>query len=183
MWRFAIPLVIVVALVAVFWRGLFLDPGKVPSPLVGKPAPEFSLPGLHDPADRFTNADLQGQISLLNIFGTWCPGCHEEHPVLMRWAATQDVPIFGIDWAQHYDNERAAAIDWLAREGNPYAKIGFDASGDTIIDWGVYGAPETFLLDANGRVRMKHIGVITEEVLRDRIVPAIEALRAEEAAQ
>lgn len=182
-WRFAIPLVIVGALVAAFWRGLYLNPGEVPSPLIGKPVPEFSLPGLHDPAQRLTHEDLKGEIALLNVFGTWCPGCHEEHPLLMQWANNPPygVPIYGIDWAQHQENEREAAIAWLERVGNPYAKIGFDIDGDTIIDLGVYGAPETFLIDAEGRVRLKHVGVLTEAVLREKIVPAIEMLRAEEA--
>lgn len=177
MWRFAIPLVIVVALVAVFWRGLFLKPGEVPSPLIGKPVPEFSLPTLHDAEKRFTHEDLQGGISLVNVFGTWCPGCHEEHPLLMRWDEYSDVPLYGLNWK----DDRAAAIAWLERDGNPYVEIGFDASGDVGIDWGVYGAPETFLVDSNGRVRLKHIGVITEEVLQQKLLPAIEALRAEEA--
>ena len=185
MWRFAIPLVVVAALVAVFWRGLFLNPGEVPSPLIGKPAPEFALPELHDPGQTFTHEDLKGRISLLNVFGTWCPGCHEEHPLLVEWSKSPPygVPIYGLNWAQHQPNEREAAIAWLAREGNPYARIGHDASGDVAIDWGVYGAPETFLIDSQGRVRLKHVGVITEKVLREKIIPAIEALRAEEGAQ
>lgn len=176
--RFTIPLLVVAALVAVFWRGLFLDPGEVPSPLIGKPAPEFSLPTLHDPQLRFTQADLRGQVSLLNVFGTWCPGCHEEHPLLMEMSRTlRDVPIYGLDLR----DERDAAIDWLARVGNPYAKIGFDADGAASIDWGVYGAPETFVIDAAGVVRLKHVGILTQAVLQKEILPMIERLRAEQA--
>lgn len=181
--RFAIPVVIVALLVAVFWRGLQLDPGAVPSPLIGQPAPRFSLPGLHDARDTFDNADMAGHISLLNVFGTWCPGCHEEHALLVAWSKAPPfgVPIYGIDWAMHQPGERAAAIEWLEGSGNPYAAIGYDESGDTVIDWGVYGAPETFLLDSAGRVRLKHTGVLTEAILAEKIIPAIEALRAEEA--
>src|SRR5690606_62061 len=160
MWRYAIPLIVVIALVAAFWRGLSLNPGEVPSPLIGKAAPAFSLPTLHDPSARFTHEDLQGKISLLNVFGTWCPGCHEEHALLVEWskAPPHGVPIYGLNWK----DERDAAIQWLARDGNPYARIGFDESGDVGIDWGVYGAPETFLIDTQGRVRLKHVGVLTQ---------------------
>lgn len=179
MWRFAIPLVIVVALVAVFWRGLFLNPGEVPSPLIGKPVPVFSLPALHDPAQTFSSDDLKGHISLLNVFGTWCVGCHEEHALLMAWSQSppHGIPIYGLNLR----DERDAAIQWLRSDGNPYAKIGFDPGGEVSIDWGIYGAPETFLIDASGRVRLKHIGVMTEQVLREKILPAIEMLRAEDA--
>ena len=181
-WRFAIPLVVVIALVAAFWRGLFLNPGEVPSPLIGKPVPEFSLPTLHDPALTFSSDNLKGQISLLNVFGTWCPGCHDEHPLLVEWSKSPPygVPVYGLNWAMHQPSERAAAIKWLQRVGNPYAAIGYDESGAVIMDWGVYGAPETFLIDAQGRVRLKHVGVLTEEVVQNKIVPAIERLRAEE---
>lgn len=179
MWRYAIPLVIVVALVAVFWRGLFLNPGEVPSPLIGKPAPAFSLPTLENLDETFTHEQLKGQISLLNVFGTWCPGCHEEHPLLVAWSQSPPygVPIYGLNWK----DDRAAALRWLRRDGNPYAKIAFDEKGEVAIDWGVYGAPETFLIDASGRVRYKHIGVLTENVLKERIIPAIELLREEQA--
>lgn len=176
MWRFAIPLLVVAALVAAFGRALFLDPGKVPSPLIGQPVPEFSLPGLHDPEVVFSSDDLKGHISLVNVFGSWCPGCHEEHALLMDWSRTRDIPIYGFNLR----DERSAAINWLERDGDPYAKIGFDPGGETSIDWGVYGAPETFLVDASGRIRLKHIGPMTEAVLREKILPAIQVLRGEQ---
>ncbi|MBW3567685.1 MAG: DsbE family thiol:disulfide interchange protein [Proteobacteria bacterium] len=181
-WRFAIPLVVVIALVAAFWRGLFLNPGEVPSPLIGKPTPAFSLPGLYESSDTFSNDDLQGKISLVNVFGTWCPGCHDEHPLLIEWAKSPPygVPIYGINWAKHQPGEREAAIAWLQRVGDPYAAIGHDANGEVIMDWGIYGAPETFLVDSAGRVRLKHVGVLTPQVLQEKIIPAIELLRAEE---
>lgn len=181
-WRFIVPLLVVIALVATFWRGLFLNPGEVPSPLIGKPVPEFSLPSLHDPQRRFSSEDMKGHISLLNVFGTWCPGCHEEHPLLIEWSETPPygVPIYGLNWAKHQPNERTEAIKWLQRAGNPYAAIAYDDVGQAIMDWGVYGAPETFLVDAHGRVRMKHVGVLTPEVLEKKIIPAIAMLIAEE---
>lgn len=183
--RFILPLIVVAVLGVFFWRGLFLNPAEVPSPLIGKPVPEFSLPTLQDPDKRFTHRDLEGHISLVNIFGSWCPGCYEEHPLLVEWSESppHGVPIYGIDWAQHREGERESALEWLRRDGNPYAKIGFDETGDAIIDWGVYGAPETFLVDATGTIRYKHIGVLTEKALQEKIIPAIELLREEEQAQ
>ena len=175
MWRYVLPLVIVVALVATFARALFLNPGEVPSPLIGQPVPAFSLPGLHDPDTVFSSDDLKGHISLVNVFGSWCPGCHEEHGLLMEWSRTRDIPLYGFNLR----DERATAIEWLDRDGNPYAKIGFDPGGEASIDWGVYGAPETFLIDAEGRIRLKHIGPMTDAVLREKILPAIEMLRGE----
>lgn len=181
MWRFVLPLVIVGMLFAALWAGLFRNPGEVPSPHIGRPVPEFALPELHDPDNTFTHEALRGRISLLNVFGTWCPGCHEEHPLLMAWAAQPPygVPIYGLNWK----DDRDAAIAWLQRDGNPYERIAFDAEGDVAIDWGVYGAPETFLIDSSGRIRLKHIGVITESVIVEKLIPAIEALRAEEGLQ
>ena len=174
-----LTLMVFVGLAAALAIGLTLKPQEVPSALVGKPVPEFALPELHDPEAIVTHEVLHGRISLLNVFGTWCPGCHEEHALLMAWSANPPygVPIFGLNWR----DDRAAAITWLARDGNPYERIAFDDAGDVAIDWGVYGAPETFLIDAGGRIRLKHIGVLTEEVVQTRLIPAIEALRAEEA--
>lgn len=173
--RFAIPLAIVAVLVAVFWRGLFLNPGEVPSPLIGKPVPEFSLPTLHDETRQFGSEDFKGQVSLLNVFGTWCPGCHEEHALLVELSRSLDnVPIYGLNLR----DERAAAIDWLARDGNPYAEIAFDQDGAVSIDWGVYGAPETFVIDAEGIIRFKHVGILTDAIVRERILPLIEQLRS-----
>ncbi len=174
MTRFMIPFVVLVVLGLVFWRGLFLNPGEVPSPLIGKPVPEFSLPGLYDTESGFSSDDLRGQISLVNVFGSWCPGCHEEHDTLMQFAASFDIPLYGLNWK----DERAAAMRWLDGSGNPYAAIGFDQNGKVGIDWGVYGAPETFLIDADGIVRMKHVGPLTPELIRRKVLPKIEELRA-----
>ena len=173
--RFLLPLIVVAVLAVVFWRGLFLDPTKVPSPLVGKRVPEFTLPMLHQPEETFTAARFSGEPSLLNVFGTWCPGCHTEHPLLVEMSRTLDVPIYGLNWK----DDRAAAIDWLQEDGNPYTAIAFDESGDVAIDWGVYGAPETFVIDAAGVIRHKHIGVLTREVLREDILPLLQQLKSE----
>lgn len=174
MWRYMIPFFVLVALGLVFWRGLFLNPGEVPSPLIGKPAPEFSLPGLYDSQAGFSSDDLKGQVSLVNVFGSWCPGCHEEHATLMEFAASFDIPLYGLDWK----DERDAAMRWLDSSGNPYTAIGFDQSGKVGINWGVYGAPETFIVDADGIVRMKHIGPLTPELIRRKILPMVEELRS-----
>ncbi|MDX1443831.1 MAG: DsbE family thiol:disulfide interchange protein [Gammaproteobacteria bacterium] len=173
--RFFIPVIVVALLAVVFWRGLFLDPTKVPSPLVGKPVPEFSLPTLHDPEARFTDARFREGPALFNVFGTWCPGCHTEHALLVEMAGTLDVPIYGLNWK----DDRKAAIAWLQDDGNPYTDIAFDKDGDVAIDWGVYGAPETFVVDGDGIIRYKHIGILTRDVLQEDILPLLETLKAE----
>ncbi|MDX1455564.1 MAG: DsbE family thiol:disulfide interchange protein [Gammaproteobacteria bacterium] len=173
--RFVLPLVIVGLLGIVFWRGLFLNPTEVPSPLIGKPVPTFDLPGLYDESEGLSSADFEGEVSLLNVFGSWCPGCHEEHPLLMRFAATHDIPLHGLNWK----DDRQAAITWLNRSGNPYTRIGYDLPGNVGIDWGVYGAPETFVVDARGIIRYKHIGPLTTAVIEQHLLPTIEELRAE----
>lgn len=173
--RYFIPVIVVALLALVFWRGLFLDPTKVPSPLVGKPVPEFSLPTLHDAEARFTDARFQGQPALLNVFGTWCPGCHTEHALLIELSRSIDIPIYGLNWK----DDRRAAIAWLEDDGNPYTDIAFDEVGDVAIDWGVYGAPETFVIDSKGVIRHKHIGILTPEVLEEDILPLLATLEAE----
>ena len=178
MWRylkFALPALVLIALVALFARGLFLDPTVVPSPLIGKAAPAFSLPTLADGKQTITQAEFQGKVSLLNVWGSWCVACRDEHPVLMQFAAGHVIPIYGLD----YKDDRQAALDMLAKHGNPYATIAYDASGDVTINWGVYGAPETFLLDKRGIIRKKYIGPLTPELIRDDLMPRIQALRAE----
>lgn len=178
MWRylkFALPALVLIALVALFARGLFLDPTVVPSPLIGKAAPAFSLPMLADGKQTITQAEFQGKVSLLNVWGSWCVACRDEHPALMQFAAEKVIPIYGLD----YKDERQAALDMLAKQGNPYTAIAYDASGDATIDWGVYGAPETFLLDKQGIIRKKYIGPLTPALIRDDLMPRIQALQAE----
>lgn len=178
MWRylkFGLPVLVLTALIALFARGLFLNPTLVSSPLIGKPNPEFSLPRLEEGGKgSFTQAEWQGQVALINFWGSWCVACRDEHPVLMQFAAEHVIPVYGFD----YKDERAAAKDMLEKQGNPYSGIAFDASGDVAINWGVYGAPETFLLDRHGVIRHKYIGPLTPEIIRDDLMPRIRSLEA-----
>jgi len=173
--RFALPALVLIAMVALFARGLFLDPTTVPSPLIGKASPAFSLPTLADARQTITQAEFQGKVSLLNVWGSWCVACRDEHPVLMQFAAEHVIPIYGLD----YKDDRQAAQDMLAKQGDPYTAIAYDQSGDVAINWGVYGAPETFLLDKQGVIRKKYIGPLTPSLIRDDLMPRIHALEAE----
>lgn len=178
MWRYlryALPVLVLLSLVALFAKGLFLDPTVVPSPFIGKPAPAFSLPDLADGKQAITQAEFQGKVSLLNVWGSWCVACRDEHPVLMQFAAEHVIPIYGMD----YKDDRQAALDMLAKQGDPYTVVAYDASGDATIDWGVYGAPETFLLDKHGIIRHKYIGPLTADIIRDDLMPRIQTLQAE----
>lgn len=163
-------------MVAVFWIGLGKDPSYVPSPLIGKPVPEFRLPELGHPDRVVTQADLGKQVSLLNVWATWCGGCRQEHGALLEIAREGDVPIYGLNWKDDDD----AALGWLAKLGNPYVATAVDNDGRVAIDWGVYGAPETFLIDANGTVLYKHIAPITMEIWKSEFLPRIAAARAGE---
>ena len=173
MTRFLIPIILFGLLVIVFSVGLNLDPSFVPSPLIGKPVPQFSLARLNDP-DRFlSDADLRGQVSLLNVWATWCVGCRQEHETLNQIAELGDVPIYGLNWKD--DTEQASA--WLAELGNPYVASGVDADGKVAIDWGVYGAPETFLVDAEGIILYRHISPLSMEIWQTEFVPRINKAR------
>lgn len=169
MWKFLVPATILAALAVVLYRGLALDPGYVPSPFIGKPAPVYGLPSLADPAVRTGSADFAGRVALVNVWGTWCSGCRHEHDFLLEVARTSGVPIFGIDWK----DDRARALDWLKVLGDPYAATAFDSSGKVAIDWGVYGAPETFLIARDGTVLYKHIAPLNREVWEREFVPRI----------
>lgn len=171
MWRYVIPIALFAVLAVFFARGLNLNPGYVPSPLIGKPAPAFELPTLKDPASTISSDVLVGETSLLNVWGTWCPGCRTEHPFLNEISRTSGVPMYGLNWK---DN-RAAALDWLTTRGDPYVASGFDEIGEVAIDWGVYGAPETFLISRNGTVLYKHIAPLTVDVWEQEFIPRIEA--------
>lgn len=171
MTRYLIPVVIFALLVVIFTIGLDRDPTFVPSPLIGKPAPEFELPRLRYPDQLVTDADLRGQVSLLNVWATWCVGCRQEHETLNRIAALGIVPIYGLNWK---DNAELAK-EWLDKLGNPYVATAFDGDGRVAIDWGVYGAPETFLIDANGKVLYRHISPLSMETWESEFVPRIRA--------
>jgi len=173
MTRFLIPIVLFGILVVVFSIGLNLDPSFVPSPLIGKPVPSFSLARLNYPDQLVSDADLRGQVSLLNVWATWCVGCRQEHETLNQIAGLGDVPIYGLNWKD--DAEQASA--WLTQLGDPYVATAFDEDGKVAIDWGVYGAPETFLVDADGIILYRHISPLTMEIWRSEFVPRIEKAR------
>lgn len=170
--RFLLPLFAFLALAGLLYKGLSLDPKKVPSPLIGKPAPAFTLPLLETPEKQLTENDLSNQVSLLNVWATWCGACRQEHPVVMQLAKT-GVPIYGLN----YKDKRPDARRWLQRFGNPYRANAFDEDGRVGIDWGVYGAPETFIIDKQGMIRHKHIGPLTTEVVEREILPLIRQLQ------
>lgn len=168
-----IPLVLFIGLVAFLLVGLHRDPREVPSPLINKAAPNFQLPQLHDPAKALSTQDLRGKVYLLNFWGTWCIACREEHPLLVKYSRSSGIPIVGVDYKYGADtsDERSSAVQFLSEEGNPYAQTIYDADGRTSIDYGVYGAPESFLIDKQGVVRFKQIGPITDEAWNNKILP------------
>lgn len=175
LWPVLLPLLAFGALVVVLAVGLNRDPREVPSPLIGKPAPPLLLPQLDKPTEQLSGAALKGKVWMLNVWASWCGACREEHPLLLAFARRQAVAVYGLD----YKDTRPAGQDWLRRLGNPYAASAFDEDGRAGLDWGVYGVPETFIIDAAGVVRHKHIGPITPEVLRERIEPLLLQLQAE----
>jgi cytochrome c biogenesis protein CcmG/thiol:disulfide interchange protein DsbE len=174
MWKFIVPFVVFALLGAFLFVGLYRDPSYVPSPLIGKPAPEFTLPSLQDPAFPIASKDLAGKPWVLNVWGTWCGGCRQEHATLIAIARQGAVPLIGLNWR----DDDAAAQDWLRQLGNPYAAVATDHEGRTAIDWGVYGAPETFLIGPDGTVLYKHIAPMTFEVWNKEFLPRIEAAKA-----
>jgi|SRR5437588_517048 len=167
-----IPLVLFIGLVGFLLVGLHRDPHEVPSPLIDKAAPDFQLRQLKEPTKTFAAKDMRGKVWLINFWGTWCVACREEHPVLVKYSKTGDVPIYGVD----YKDERAAAMQMLEEEGNPYTLTISDPEGRTSINYGVYGAPESFLIDKNGVIRFKQIGPITDEVWTNKILPLAKQL-------
>lgn len=172
-----LPLAIFVILLVFLAIGLTLDPREVPSPFIGKPAPAFALPQVLDEAKRLSVADLQGRVSLLNVWASWCVSCRQEHPLLLELAKRGLVPIYGLN----YKDEREQAKAWLSRFGDPYTASAFDPDGKTGLDWGVYGVPETFVLDKRGIVRHKHTGPISEKALTEEILPLVTRLQQEAA--
>jgi cytochrome c biogenesis protein CcmG/thiol:disulfide interchange protein DsbE len=169
--KFFIPIAVFMALLAVFMVGLNRDPSYVPSPLIGKPAPEFRLPRLSDPGQTLGTDDMRGQFSLLNVWATWCVGCRQEHDTLMQIASNSGIPIYGLNWK---DNT-AQARTWLEQLGNPYAATAVDLDGAVAIDWGVYGAPETFLLAADGTVLYKHLSPLTMAIWETEFLPRMQS--------
>jgi cytochrome c biogenesis protein CcmG/thiol:disulfide interchange protein DsbE len=161
-------------LVVFFAKGLFLNPREVPSPFIGKPAPAFSLPVVGHPEQTFSPDDMKGKVWLLNVWAPWCVSCRQEHPLLMTLAKERSVAIVGLNWK---DRDREAA-QLLARHGNPYVAVPDDPSGKTGIDYGVTGTPETYVIDRDGIIRMKHVGPITPEVWEKKFEPKLKELGA-----
>jgi len=174
MTRFLWPLAIFLALVGFLAVGLGLNPREVPSPLIDKPAPAFSLPVLHKPDMQLSRDDLKGQVWLLNVWASWCVSCRQEHPLLVELAKTGVVPIYGLN----YKDERDAGLQWLNEHGDPYTASIMDADGRIGIEYGVYGVPETFVIDKAGIIRHKHIGPITPQALQEELLPIVRELNA-----
>jgi len=170
--KFLIPLAIFFTLVGFLFKGLYLDPREVPSPLIDKPAPEFALTQLDKPEQTIRRADLLGKVWMLNVWASWCEACREEHPHIVEFARLKALPIYGLD----YKDQREPAEQWLAERGNPYDASLFDASGRVGIDFGVYGVPETFIIDKQGVIRFKQIGALTPEVLAGTVLPLLRKL-------
>lgn len=174
--RYLIPLALFAVLVVFLGVGLRLDPREVPSPLIDKPAPGFTLPQLDAPDNTFSPQDYAGRVWLLNVWASWCAACRDEHPLLVDFAKQhKDIPIIGLN----YKDEDAAAKRWLQVLGDPYRISVVDKKGMAGIDWGVYGVPETFLIDTHNRVRYKHIGPVTRQSIDEEILPRVRRLRGE----
>lgn len=170
--RYIVPLVVFIALVALLAVGLKLDPRRVPSPLIDKPAPQFTLPQLHETDKTFGPAEMRGKIWLLNVWASWCVACRAEHEVLKALSKQDGILLVGLN----YKDERSDAQTWLARLGNPYRLSAYDRDGRVGIDYGVYGVPETFLIDGAGRIRYKHIGPVDEQDVEEKLLPMIRQL-------
>ena len=168
-----LPLVVFLAVGVFLAIGLTLNPREIPSPLIGKPAPEFSLPPVKGRTLGLASADLKGEVSLVNVFASWCVACREEHPLLIDLKQKGVVPIHGLNYKDH----PADAEKWLNELGDPYTRTGADINGRVAIDWGVYGVPETFVIDRNGRIAYKVIGPLTPQLLQDKVLPLIRELR------
>lgn len=170
--RFLIPLILFVVLVGFLARGLVLDPHEVPSPLVGKPAPAFGLTQLAQPQLKFSPAEMRGKVWLLNVWASWCVSCREEHPVLVALSKSGAVPLYGLN----YKDQREDGLRWLSQFGDPYVLSAFDGDGRVGIDYGVYGVPETYVIDKAGIIRYKQIGPVTREALDSKILPLVKEL-------
>ena len=171
--KFLIPLVLFLVLAVFLAIGLNRDPHEVPSPLINKPAPAFEIPQLSESSQPFSPASMKGQVWILNVWASWCVACREEHPVLVELAKSKMAPIIGLD----YKDKREDALAMLAKQGNPYRLSAFDSNGRVGIDYGVYGVPETYVIDKAGIIRFKHIGPITMDLLNKKIYPLISELQ------
>ena len=173
--RHLLPLGLFLALLTLLAAGLGLDPREVPSPLVGKMAPQFQLPGLDDADTRVSSSDFNNQVTLLNVWASWCGGCRREHPLLIDLARKHDINLYGLN----YKDSRSNALSWLKRFGDPYKVNAYDRNGSVGIDYGVYGVPETYVIDRRGVIRYKQIGPVTKQKLQEVILPLLEQLENE----
>lgn len=169
-----VPLAVFAVIAVALGIGLQLKPSEIPSALIGKPVPEFALPAVQGTDKGLSSADLKGQVSIVNVFASWCVPCRVEHPLWEEVAATGGVPIYGINYKDKPENAAA----WLAALGNPYARTGADLQGRVGIDFGVYGVPETFVVDANGIIQLKFIGPVDRNALETQILPKVRELQA-----
>ena len=171
--KFLIPLLLFIILVVFLAIGLNRDPHEVPSPLINKPAPAFDIAQLEQSNKNFSPASMKGQVWILNVWASWCVACREEHPVLVELANSKIAPVIGLD----YKDKREQALAMLATQGNPYTLSAFDANGRVGIDYGVYGVPETYIIDKTGIIRFKHIGPINSQLLNQKIYPLVSELK------
>ena len=172
---FLAPLLVFAALAFWFWRGMDRDPSLIPSVLIGKPAPAFDLPPIAGKSTGLSSQSFAGEVTLLNVFASWCVSCRIEHPELVKIAATNEVRLVGLNWK----DKPGAGAGWLAELGDPYAAIGDDADGRVALDYGVTGAPETFVIDRAGRIRHKVIGPLTAEIWESEVLPLVRRLKNE----
>jgi len=172
--RFLLPLGIFIVLVVFLGIGLNRNPREVPSPLIDKPAPAFQVPQLHEPAKTISQKDMLGKVWLFNVWASWCVSCRQEHPVLVELSKKNVVPIVGLN----YKDGREDGMKWLQDWGNPYVLSAFDQDGRVGIDYGVYGVPETFVVDKSGTIRYKHIGPLTQDVVEKKLLPLVQELNA-----
>jgi cytochrome c biogenesis protein CcmG/thiol:disulfide interchange protein DsbE len=176
MFRYIAGIVVFLIMIGIFALGLNRDPRKLPSALIDKPAPQYALPRVKDPTSFTGSADYEGQLVLVNIWATWCVGCRQEHDYLLELASRNEIPIYAINWR----DQRDEALVWLEQLGDPYVASAYDEDGRVGIDWGVYGAPETFLISRDGNVLYKHITPMNEAVWQREFVPRITAQREAE---
>ena len=174
LWPFLLPIAIFAGIGVLLYLGLFRDPTLVPSPLIGKPVPEFALGPVQGRTLGLSSEDLREEVTLVNVFASWCVACRDEHPLFLAIEREGVVPIHGLN----YKDAPPDAAAWLDALGDPYTRIGADLDGRVGLDWGVYGVPETFVVDGNGRIAYKHIGPVTPRVLREIILPLVRGLRA-----
>ncbi|GMR17242.1 MAG: DsbE family thiol:disulfide interchange protein [Gammaproteobacteria bacterium] len=172
---FLMPLAVLVLIGIVLGIGLTLNPSEIPSPLIGKPVPEFTLPPVQGRVAGLSSSDLSGEVSLVNVFASWCTACRDEHPLFMQLRRQGIVPVHGLNYKDRPEDASA----WLDELGDPYTRTGADIDGRVGIDWGVYGVPETYVVDRHGRIAYKHIGAIDARLLQETLLPLIRDLQAQ----